>query len=341
MSERHFCSLSAKEQAVALGIDTSSFDKRIKDLKLEYTIINRAISAFGEIAAVEECLPVNIDALKASRKTVADKLNKTYLDNKAANESIRAKHKSDCDKIRDENEAVSKSDSDYRVLWNDIGDTVSKIKRLGYTGTDLFKWFDGLNKPGQTEPKPEPELIGIVNELPDDAELKSIDAQIEAAYETNAKAEKYQAFVKKVADKAAKVKELEENKKLQDEESAARIEYIKQFDFGFSGLTTNDSGELQLNERPIKDPYFSTGERIKIVARLMRSRSPLFRTVFLDSACELDPGNLKKLLDELVDDGFHPIVSIPNEKPIDGENCIVLRECKILTSGEAEKPSIL
>jgi len=336
MSEKHFCGLSSKDQAVALGIDTKPFDDRIKELKTEYTIINRAITAFGEIAVVEECLPVNIATLKESRKKIADSLNSIFIKNRKENSDKRTAYENE---RRSHDAAIAAIREDNRNREGVIVDCEGALTILiahGYKGEEAKVFVESLQPPIPVHEfdKPEPDYI---NEVPDNHQLVNIDKQIEDAYETNASAEKYQAFVKRVAEKAAKVKELEDNKAAQKTESDARISYINQFDFGFSGLTTNEAGELQLNERPIKDPYFSTGERIKIVAKLMRSRAPLFKTVFLDSACELDPDNLKKLLDELVADGFHPIVSIPNEKPIDGEQCIVLRECKILNAEEGEK----
>lgn len=336
MSEKHFCSLSGKEQALALGIDTKIFDDKIAELKEEAREINRAIKAFGEITVVEECLPVNIDALKERKKVIVSELNELYLKNKAHNSSLmtaRIQRKNTHDGIMN-NARESNREKERKI--GECERAVETLEMYGFNGKEARSFIATLPLPVAivdfSEPEPE-----YIQEMPDDAPMKDIDSKIEAAYETNRKAERYSEFVKKVADKAAKVKESEENDKKQEDEKQARINYIKQFDFGFLGLTTNEDGELQLNGRPIKEPYFSTGERIKIVAKLMRSRSPLFKTVFLDSYCELDEKNGPKLLEELVADGFQPIVSVPNETPVSGENCIILRECKIANEETGEK----
>lgn len=336
MSEKHFCTLSSKDQALALGVDTAPFDARLKELKAEYATINATIRAFGEIAEVEPVEPVNIDALKAKKKQVSDQLNRQYVANREKNaflksewESARNQHNKAIDLIKRANEIC-----EARI--NRCEDALTALSAAGYAGAEVRAFIDSLpvTVPTRDFDTPEPEYAP---EMPDRAPLDAVDAEIEAAHETNARAERYAEYQRKVAARTAAMEALKANEAKQSEEKQARIEYIRQFDFGFSGLDTNELGELQLNGRPIREPYFSTGERIRIVAKLMRSRSPLFKTVFLDSYCELDEVQGPKLLDDLVSDGFHPIVSLPRERPLDGENCIVLRDCQIVGDEKGEK----
>lgn len=336
MSSKHFCSLTSKKQAIVLGIDTSSFDNRIAELKEEATIINRELKKFGEIVAVEKVEKVNIEALQEKKKKVSTELNALYLKNKAHNADLKKKweaeenaHDDEVSKIRNEN--TSKVQAIFEC--KKARDTLIVY---GYNGNEVLDFVDTLPQPILTKEfdKPEPKYI---EEMPDRAPIDAIDAEISAAYETNSKAQKFEEYLKKLDEKDGKDADLLENSNKQDVEIKARIDYIKQFNFGFAGLSTNDKGELEFDNRPLREPSFSTGQLIMIVAKLMRSRNPIFKTVFLDSFSELDPKNGQKILKELTDEGFSVIVSIPNEKPINGEHCIVLRECKLLNEDEGEK----
>jgi energy-coupling factor transporter ATP-binding protein EcfA2 len=337
MSEKHFCGLSAKDQALALGVETKSFDDRIAELKVEYRAINKVISGFGEIVEIEPVEQVDINELKEKKKQITDHLNAQYVENRKEN----ARRKADWEAQRNRyNAAIAetkKANEACEAIINRCEDALTALVAAGYAGGEVRAFIDSLPVPVPVHEfdTSEPEYVP---EIPDRTPLDEIEAEIESAYEANARAEKYEEYLEKIDSLESTKKSLHDNEEKQASEKQARVEYIRQFNFGFSGLDTNEQGELQLNGRPIRNPYFSTGERIRIVAKLMRSRSPLFKTVFLDSFCELDDVAGPALLEELLADGFHPIVSIPRQQPVEGENCIVLRECKIVgNKDEGEK----
>ncbi|MFH0864999.1 MAG: hypothetical protein V1904_02305, partial [Bacteroidota bacterium] len=83
LSEKNFCSHTGKEQAILLGIDTGQFDKKIADLKTEFTLINRDLKNFGEIIPVEKIDSVDVLELTKKKEEIRAKLNKKYLENKA------------------------------------------------------------------------------------------------------------------------------------------------------------------------------------------------------------------------------------------------------------------
>lgn len=70
MSAKNFTQRSAKEQAILLGIDTSEFDKSIKDIKQDYTFVNRKIRDMGEIESVEKVEKVSISELLAKKDKI-------------------------------------------------------------------------------------------------------------------------------------------------------------------------------------------------------------------------------------------------------------------------------
>ena len=209
---------------------------------------------------------------------------------------------------------------------------------ISYPEQQVKEWLDNLPQPQEPNfpPIPEPEFI---EEMPDGSEIKVIDHKIADANNTNIVAERYQEYLKKVAEKEGLNKQIQEQHQKVAEEATARAEYIKQHDFGFSGLSTDDDGNLLFRERPIREPYLSRGELELIVAKLAVSLNPLFRTRFIDEFGVLDPDNQKKILDDLVAEGFQPIVLLPGEK-VEHENTLVLRDCE-LVGEEDGKPELL
>jgi hypothetical protein len=90
MSENHFCSLSSKDQALSLGINTMTFDDRISELKNTIAGLSRDLNKYSNTEPVERCTEINIDALQLERKAIVDEVNAKYLDNIKTNKELRA-----------------------------------------------------------------------------------------------------------------------------------------------------------------------------------------------------------------------------------------------------------
>jgi DNA repair exonuclease SbcCD ATPase subunit len=338
MSAKNFCSLTGREQAIALGIDTGSFDKEIKALKTDFTALNRELKAFGEIAIVEPVEPVDLTELKAKKDAIREKLNTAYMENRKHNTELRLAYEK---AVKDEQKAEKDNEIKNAVLQAKINDATAAhqiIQDLGYEGKEVQTWLDGLERPEQRG------AVAIehpqyIEELPNDKELREIDEQIMGAHSINNQAAAYQAYLKKASDREAKAKELEANKTKQAEAEAARNAYISSFDFGFAGLTTDEDGCLLLKNRPLTDSYFSKGELEMIVAKLHASRNPVFKTRFIDDFDLLDEENQEKLIKDLIEAGFQ-VITAEVGKVATKENTLVLRECAIATD-EIEKPELI
>jgi len=340
LSARNFCRLSGVDQAVALGIDTSSFDVNIKKLKEDRKIENRLLKESGTIEPVEKVEPVDIDALREKKKKIAEKLNQIYKKNRDHNNELRNEYelaKTEYNtKLHDHNEAIT----NMRLAYNECFDSLSKLKTHGYKGGEVQKFLETLKSfPEFKESEPvEPTYI---IEMPDDSEHTTIDKEIESAYATNEEAKKYADYlIRTVAAKTRQKKIDDLNKQIEDEETA-RTEYITSMKFPFAGLNTDENGCLLFKDRPITEQNFSKGELEIIVAKLAASQNPLFKTRFIDEFGILDEDNQKKLVDDLIKDGFQVIVSIPGER-VEHDNAIVLRDCKIADESETEeRPELL
>lgn len=298
LSAKHFTQLSAKEQALALGIDTSSFDNTLANLKDEYTDINRAVKSFGDITVPEKVEKVSISSLLEDKKKI-DTFNQRQDSSQKAIDSI--------------NQEISAS----QLRRKEIIDEISRLneKKLSIEQEIEYK----KNKISKL-PIPEPRK-----------DVGEIEFKIENAESNNAKADAYLVALAKQNNKATVQKKLEENKAEQSRVVNARLEYIKKFDFGFDGLSVGDDGGLLYRDRPLKDAYFSKGELEVLIAKLYMYKNPELKVRFIDDFELLDDENQEKLIQEMTQSGFQVITAeVGKEKKTN--NTVLLRECKIVDS---------
>ena len=63
VSPKRFLQLTPQQQAIALGIDLTSFDKELKSLKENYTLLNRDLKGIGVLTEVPKVDAVDVSAL--------------------------------------------------------------------------------------------------------------------------------------------------------------------------------------------------------------------------------------------------------------------------------------
>lgn len=339
MSAKNFCSLSGRDQALALGIDASSFDQELAKHKEEFTGLNRDLKAFGELVEPDKIARVDVAALAKKQAEIKCKLNGLYIENRKANAAAKAAHdqalKCAEKKQNEWNEKQEELSARIMICNSSLG----TLRHAGYQGEEVSFFIDSLPIPEpEFSPEQIPELV-LIEEIPDDSELREVESEILAASDTNSKAEKYDTYLQRVSARDAKIKEIEANKVKQTECITARNKYISSFEFPFTGLATNENGELLLNERPINDSYYSKGELEIIVAKLHASTNPVFKCRFIDDFDLIDEDNQEKIIKELLEAEFQ-IITAEVAKSSNKENSIVLRECKIVTD-EEQKPSLI
>lgn len=343
IAPKKFCELSAKEQAKALGIDTKQFDQAIAEFKKEYTETNAVYRSFGDLSDVEQVERVDVAALQAQKDAIRLKLNETYLENKKANEATKKAWESKCDVVDKE---CSVFNNKQIALTNTIEQATklySQLEGLGYGGYEVSDWIKSLGKPELTRNSEEfyPTEPDYIAELPDDSELKTIDAQIVAAGETNNKALLYEQYLEKKTKKDVYETALKTNKDKQAAIEAERLEYIKSFKFPFSNLTVGEDGELLLNGKPIKAEYFSTGELLKIIPVLISTTQPELKYVFLQDFNLMDDDKQKEIEEYLTGKGFQLVVEMVGKTKVADKNCILLRDnCIVEDYEETKQPEI-
>lgn len=345
IAPKKFIQLSGYEQAKALGIDTTTFDANIKALKDEYTITNREMTAMGVIEAVEEVNFIDLDQLSAEKEAERIRLNTLFLENKRKNDELRTGYQ-EAKKTWEIKLAAHKAEIDTCTkIWQDAYDHMSHfLSLLGIDESDekqgsvvhimktaLDEYYSTIKKqltPEQIS-KHEPKEPEYIEERPDSSTLDAIDEKILNASKNNVKAEQYQAYLKQLNKKEDLERQLKENKAQQETQVQNRIQYIKEFSFPFDNLTVDETGGLLFDNRPIKEPYFSTGELIKMVPLLFASLQTPLKCVFIQDFNLLDADNQEQVETYLTDAGFQLIIEYVGVEERPGKHCIVLSKNSI------------
>lgn len=353
ISPKMFCQLSPKEQANALGIDTTKFDAEIAALKQEHTMISREVKAFGDLPPVEKVEEVDAKALQARRENIRKAMEVIYrqnqLTNKATREAWDAAKKTINDECAEHNNKIVLERNRRRGISDAHGkilEIASNNSIVGYVDLSklaaLIQGWAPLEEPkvaadlypaaptdlsekGADYEPAEGELV-LIREIPNDDELKAIDLEIAEASETNRKALLYSQYLEKKEAKEAKEKELAENKAKQVKKQEERTAFISSFKFPFSNLTVGEDGELLLAGKPIKEPYFSTGEILKVVPILLSTSNPELKYVFLQDFNLMDEDKQTEIADYLTGKGFQLVVELVGKKKVVDKNCILLKD---------------
>lgn len=354
IAPKMFCELSPKDQAKALGIDTKKFDDEISALKRKYTEINAVYNSYGELPEVEKVEKVDVVKLQAEKEEVRKGMAIVYRENQAINKATRegweAKKVAIDEEVKKFNDAIEKSARARIALKQDHDLIVEVCKRLG----DMSKLVDYIPLTAfiaQLEPLDKPKVAAdlypaapinladcgedyvpaegalvYIKEMPDEKALRDIDTRILEAGKINEKALLHEQYLEKKAVKDKKKIELTDNKASQAAKEEERVKYVKGFKFPFSNLTVGDDGELLLAGKPIKEPYFSTGEILKVVPILLSTSNPDLKYVFLQDFNLMDEEKQAEISEYLTGKGFQLVVELVGKKKINDKNCILLRD---------------
>lgn len=367
ISPKMFCDLSPKEQAKALGIDTASFDAEIMTLKRKYTEINAVYTSYGELPEVGKVEKVDVAELQTKKENIRKDMAVVYRENQAKNKSNREaweaakkdvdgavelfnlaldeelKTRNDLtglrDRLQDYRYVIAGFDGlvDFSGLRDQIDKWIKEERLPRKVAAELYP-AEPTNLAEQSEDYTAAEGESVyIREMPDDKELRDIDQQILVAGKTNQSALLYEQYLENKAKKDAKKAELTENKKSQAAKEEERVAYIKKFKFPFSNLTVGEDGELLLAGKPIKEPYFSTGEILKVVPILLSTANPDLKYVFLQDFTLMDEDRQAEVSDYLTGKGFQLVVEIVGKSKIADKNCILLKDNIVVEDYEAVK----
>lgn len=298
IAPKTFIELDSKKQAEVLGIDTSVYDKKLEELKSDYTLINREIKAFGDLKEVERAELVDISLLIAEKnKVIAFNDEQTRIE-----QAI----KTNLDKLESYKKNANELSQQIMELQNKLHAAQSMIA----AGTEFIAQM----------PRPNPKIC-----------MDEIDERIRMVNANNTKVSLYKFYINEKTRHDKKVMELNDNKSRQAETIQSRIDYIRSMRLPFQELEINEKGELLLSGKPIKEPYFATGELLKIVPILMSSLNPDLKYVFIQQFNLLDAHKQKEIEEYLVDKGFQIVAEVVGEKDIKDKHCLVLKDMQLIS----------
>lgn len=299
LSAKNFSLMTGKQQALALGIDVSEIDAKIREVKEEYTLLNRQLRQVGEIEAAEPATPVDVNELLAKRKVLSakqDQVIQKKTEKSRYEQTIKSWEQNIAD-WRDQIKWLEESISEYQARCEKGRAAIQKLDKE-LQAVDVSK------------------------------EIEEVEIQLQQAQDTNYRSQQYAAYLQRAAQAEELTVEIQRNRNRLDELQQQRLEWIKAFDFGYDQLSVSEDGELLLDGRRIAEPYFSKGELEIIVAKLYATLEPELRVRFIDDFELLDEGNQKKILDFLFERDFQVITAEVGEQSTK-DNVVVLRECKI------------
>jgi hypothetical protein len=306
LSPKRFYTLTPAEQTKALGIDVNEFNEKEKELKTEFTHINRNIK---EIGAVPE-FPYPI--IESKFKELQSELTETIRFN---NDALSKNNQQEYDK----KQSINK----LNQICKDIQTIESQIEKLKQ---QLVEYT--LEKTKIESAIEEYDLIPII-EYKDTFDLEQ---QIKKEFENQNVINTHRAVNEKIQLKQKLELDLINNKSEQQKVIDRKNEYLKSLDFNVKGLEINENGELVYQERFIREPYFSTGELIRIVIALnakmisKKKDADVLKYVFIQDWELLDKENQVKIQELLIKLGFQIVIEHVGTEKVDGEYCLILNE---------------
>lgn len=176
-----------------VGLDFTDIDARYKSAYEDRESKNRAANELrikiGDMP--EKVEAVDTDDLQAQKDAERKRLNDLYASNKKSNEALRKAYNDDKQEAQDDFDKSKKEMEDANSKVGKCKSLLELLQAQGYTGNEVAQWIATLPyiKEVKRREVAEPEYAV---EMPDDTQLKQIDADILTAVETNQKA---QAFI--------------------------------------------------------------------------------------------------------------------------------------------------
>lgn len=329
LSPKYFCAKTSREQAILLGCDTSEFDGKLRELKVEYRDLGRDLKpyeALEKVEKVEKVEQVDIEELQTKKKGIKTADDARISKIKKKNDALREKAYEYLESARQEAREFNEEQDECAENFKACSEAMYSLKDHGYPDFDkIAKWVSLL--PSAQHHKNVDKITITQPEYADDsantAKIDAIDERIRDAYETNQAAVAYAEYLKKVGYADTIRENRNKNQANQAQVTADKNAYVAEQKLPFTGMSIGENGELLLDGKEIRPPNFSTGRLIKVVASLKTQCGDNLKTVLIDDVELLDEENREKIVKWLIDQGFQVIMAcVGRSKP--AENRIVL-----------------
>jgi len=184
-----------------VGLDFTDVDARYKTAYDERTAANRAYNEakvkFEALPVPEKINTIDVKLLIEQKEKIRYELNQLYLANKKSNDEARKKWQDECEQERRSVSEHNKKRAALIAKFKRCYEAYEVLREEGFKSVECTNFIMSIEKEVPLEreytPLPEPAYI---TELPDNAPLLDIEAQINSANETNRKAQLYNDWLK-------------------------------------------------------------------------------------------------------------------------------------------------
>jgi len=300
-----FSNLSGKDQALAFGADTASFDSKKKALEIERRDIGRDVKRLqGVVDSAGN--PEGVEAVDVL--ALMKELEKR--------QGINAEH-------REANNDIVLMDKNILKKQQVFKDIEYRIEELKENLEVVVKELVIMAKERKNK-SVEVDKVKVVDE-------QEIKDRITSANGINQKARAYQDLQGSVAALES-VKSDREDKNFQIiKVEKERTEYLKTLNLPWPNITITDEGEFRLNDKPFCAPYFSTGEILKFGSRIGSKLKDGLKYVYFPCSNNLDDKNREATFKTLIKEGFQIVAEyVGTERKKD--TSILLKEMKVVES---------
>ena len=300
-----FSKLSGKEQALAFGADTDSFDKKKKELEVERRDIGRDVKRLqGVVDSAgnpEEVYAVDVMVLMKELEKRQD---------------INTEHREANNTVLSMDENILKKQRDIKSLEYEIEELRANLDMAAGKLVDMAKERKSISD----------EVDKM--EVADEQEIKD---QVTGANAINLKARDYQELQGNKAAMENVKTDYEEMKSSVVKVIADRNKYLLSLNLPWPNITITDKGEFRLNDKPFCSPYFSTGEILKFGARIGSKLKDGLKYVYFPCSNNLDDENREAIFRALIEEGFQIVAEYVGTKR-KKDTSILLKEMKVVES---------
>jgi len=314
-----FLQSSPKQQVEQLqklvGLDFTEINKRYQIAYDRRTERNREAEIYHvkleKMMRVDKVESVNLDSLKAKKKSESDKLNALYLENKTKNEITRKRWEVEKNTI--DLDCTVHNDVQHKkreILTQCVG-ALGILKAAGFDGGDEFiESIRNKIAPSKNAIDLYPKEPTYIEEMPDRLELDKIDAELLAASETNAQAQKYQEYQDyKAETEAAKDLALEADGLVKNIEHEREM-MINTAKFP-EGITISLEGIIQVDGFPLDKNQISTSKLYTSALRIASMNMGEVKTLYFDASF-LDKVSLSEICDWAEKQGYQLMIERPD-----------------------------
>lgn len=303
----NFINLSPQDQAKMVGVDTSEFDKKIKEAKAELSDVRKEKLRLMRIIPTDA--PEQVERIEPS--TILEKISEIEAHNK---------------RVDDARAYISGRESIVAKNNDRIGENIQEVNRL-------LKQIEELKRANLELEKENNKELENINSLRERAKDKNLDSykdknilieQLKNIEDNNRKAEVYKGYLKELKELEDSEQEYNKISQRIAEIESQKIDYLQSQSFP-KEVSIDDDGGLLINGREIDEISFNHAKVLEIILALLKKDNSQLKTIFIKDGSLYDPETLERL--EAM--GYQLLIEIVKTE-IPKDRVIYIKESKVV-----------